>query len=276
MLPAVHIPPLQLWGTVLKPFWVLVTLAVLLGFKLGVRRARAMGLDPDRLWDGSLWTVGAGFVMGHLVSVIFYFPERIAESPLVLLAVWNGLSSFGGLLGAIAGSYAYYRLKRLPYGSYVEASIFGFIPAWNLGRLGCTLTFDHPGVPTTFLLGMSDKSGMPAGHWGLYWGGVVRHNLGFYELLLTLAVTAALYALKDRRPLPNFHVVLALLMYTPLRFYWDFLRVKDVTYLGLTAGQYLALAQLALALWLLWRGLRARRAGWGAPSPGGPPGGAAT
>ena len=41
-----------------------------------------------------------GFIVAHLVSVIFYFPERILEDRKVLLNPFAGLSSFGGFLGA--------------------------------------------------------------------------------------------------------------------------------------------------------------------------------
>jgi phosphatidylglycerol:prolipoprotein diacylglycerol transferase len=138
----------------------------------------------------------------------------------------------------------YFRRKNVPTLPYVEAILFGFVPAWILGRLGCTIAFDHPGLPTTFFLGMAD------------WAGVVRHNLGLYEMLYTVLLAAALYGLRNFRPFEGFHLVLIILLYSPVRFFLDTLRVADRRYWGYTPGQYFSVLLLALGVWLLVRGWR--------------------
>ena len=258
MLPAINIPPLELLGVVFKPFHLLILAAVVGGHHLGLRRARKTGLDQKIMADGNILCMATGFVGAHLVALIFYHPERILEDPLILLAIWNGMSSFGGLIGAYWGARVYYRRKGTSLTTYADAKIFGFVPVWMIGRLGCTITFDHPGTPTNFLLGMSDKKGMLKGHFGLYRDGIVRHNLGFYELLLTAGLTAVLHFTGGYQPFPLFHCALMLLLYCPARFGFDFLRVRDRLYLGLTPGQYLALAGLGIAAYLIHLGRSAQ------------------
>ncbi len=264
MLPAINIPDIVLFGVVFKPFHMLILAAVVGGHFLGLRRARKVGLDAELMRDGNIWTMAIGFVVAHLVALVFYHPEKVLEDPLVILALWNGLSSYGGLIGAFLGAKWYYKRNGSAMLYYADTMIFGFVPVWMLGRLGCTITFDHPGTPTSFFLGMSDKTGMPSGHFGLYSGGTVRHNLGFYELLLTAALTAVLYATGDYRPFDLFHCALMLLIYCPVRFYMDSLRVRDKLYLGLTTAQYISIAGVLLALWLMWYGRKYHSPGQGA------------
>jgi phosphatidylglycerol:prolipoprotein diacylglycerol transferase len=84
------------------------------------------------------------------------------------------------------------------------------------------VAFDHPGLETEFFLGMADHRG------------VVRHNLGLEEAIFTVGLSA-LFALLVRRPrFPGFYLGLLPLIYAPYRFASDFLRVRDVRYLGLT------------------------------------------
>ena len=254
MLPAFNLPPLELFGVVFKPFHLLILAAVVGGHLLGLRRARQTGLDEKIMADGNILCMATGFVGAHLVALVFYHPERILEDPLILLAIWNGMSSFGGLIGAYVGARVYYRRKGTYLTTYADAKIFGFVPVWMIGRLGCTITFDHPGTITSFFLGMSNKVGMPKDHFGFYSGGVVRHNLGFYELLLTAGLTLVLNLTGNYQPFPCFHCALMLLLYCPARFGFDFLRVKDKLYMGLTPGQYLSMGGLALAAYLIHHG----------------------
>ncbi len=258
MLPFIgkYVHTIKLFDLIpIQPFGVLVGIAIVLGYYLGRRRARRVGLDPELCADGEVWIVVSGFVMAHLVSVIFYFPERILENPLSLVAFWSGLSSFGGLIGAAVGTYVFFRRHKVVIIKYVDAIVFGFVPAWVLGRMGCTIVFDHPGLPTSHWLGMADSAG------------VVRHNLGMYEMFLAVVLTAIIYALKDVRPFDGFHPALMLLLYSPVRFGLDYLRTQDRTYLGLTPGQYFAVGMVGVALVLIYRGLRYHRGGAAPPAP---------
>lgn len=243
MLPNLHIPTVRLFGVVpIEPFGLLVAVAIVFGYMLGRRRARLIDLDPDICADGMFWAIVSGFVGAHLVSLVFYYPEQLIENPLTLLYVWAGISSFGGFVGGTIGGVVFFRRLGLSTLQYADAIVFGFTPAWIIGRLGCTITFDHPGVTTDFVLGMADRVG------------VVRHNLGLYEMLVAIGLTALIYGLKNVRPFVGFHVALLLLIYSPVRFLMDFLRTKDEIYWGMTPGQYIAIGLLGFAVYLLVTG----------------------
>jgi phosphatidylglycerol:prolipoprotein diacylglycerol transferase len=176
----------------------LVVAAVFAGCELAYLRGKRTDLNSRFVVDASLWAIFTGFTLSHVVMVVLYHPDLLLKNPMTLFMVWGGMSSFGGFFGGIAGIFIYLRRKRVPLLPYYEAIMFGFVPVWILGRLGCTITFDHPGTPTDFFLGMADKTG------------VVRHNLGFYEMLWTIVITAVLYGLRNYRPFEGFHAVLRL------------------------------------------------------------------
>jgi phosphatidylglycerol:prolipoprotein diacylglycerol transferase len=221
---------------------VLVVAAVFAGCELAYLRGKKTGLNTRYIVDASLWSVFTGFALSHVVMVVFYHPDLLLKNPLSLFMVWGGMSSFGGLFGGMAGIYIYLRRKKVPLLPYYEAIMFGFVPVWILGRLGCTITFDHPGIPTGFFLGMADASG------------IVRHNLGFYEMLWTIVITVVLYSLRNYRPFTGFHSVLVIFMYAPVRFYFDSMRISDQLYRGFTPGQYFSVALFMFGAFIFLRG----------------------
>jgi phosphatidylglycerol---prolipoprotein diacylglyceryl transferase len=244
VIPYFDPPQIQLGPLHIHAFGVLVATAVLVGYRVFRRQLAARGLDQltgDRLFA---FIVVGGFVVAHLVDRLVYHPQLTARDPLSLLRFWEGLSSFGGFVGAIAGAWLFAR--RRPPGEptawpYLDAVAYAFPFGWIFGRAGCFLAYDHPGAPTDYLLGHT------------YSDGVVRHNLGLEEALFTVVV-AALFAWLGRRPRPvGFFLGWLPIIYAPFRFALDFWRLKDVRYGPFTPGQWGAIALLLLGLWVLRR-----------------------
>ena len=92
--------PKALGGLPIHMFGVLVALGVIVGDRIVVMQGRKRGLDPNDSKYMNARIVIYGFLVAHLVSVIFYYPERIREDWKVLVNPFAGLSSFGGFLGA--------------------------------------------------------------------------------------------------------------------------------------------------------------------------------
>lgn len=170
----------------------------------------------------------------------FRIPSPKIYGPLVI-------HPFDGFIGRTIGALIYFRQRHVPLLQYADALMFGLAPTWIIGRLGCTVVFDHPGARTDFFLGMADQ-----------WG-VVRHNLGFYEMLLAIFLSIILYAIRNVRPFAGFHTATMLILYSPARFFLDSLRIADKTYYGLTPGQYFSVVMFALGFVLLLHGATGQR-----------------
>jgi phosphatidylglycerol:prolipoprotein diacylglycerol transferase len=241
VIPYFPQPSLHLGPITIHAFGVLVALAMIVGMRFVRRRAAADGIDPVKADHLVTWVLVGGFIGAHLVDRLIYYPRDTLADPISLIKFWDGLSSFGGFVGAIVGAILFLRRNpELPRWRLLDCVAYGFPFGWIFGRLGCTLAFDHPGAKTTFFLGQ------------MYTDGEVRHNLGFEEALYTILIAALFHFLgkKGRRP-PGYFVAMLAIVYAPVRFLFDFLRKNDVRYGGLTPGQWGALALIVVGVVLL-------------------------
>ncbi|MCC6537971.1 MAG: prolipoprotein diacylglyceryl transferase [Bryobacterales bacterium] len=245
MIPYVTWPPLIWGGWIVPPFALLVSIGVLVAHLILMRRARGLGLHPAA-WAGefSLAAVVAGFA-GAVAFKFLYRPELwLGEWPFVL--AWPGISSFGGLFGGLAGALAYLSLRRADArhrGLYFDALGFAFPFGLWWGRLGCSVTHDHPGrlaaQPNLFTVAYPDGP---------------RYDLGVLETLFLTAVCAAFLLLRGRRP--GFFFAAFLLLYGPFRIALDTLHVDPPRYAGLAVDQWAGAAVFLTGV-AVWQ--RARR-----------------
>ncbi|HEX4404630.1 MAG TPA: prolipoprotein diacylglyceryl transferase [Polyangia bacterium] len=232
-------------GLPIHMFGVLVAIGVILGDRIVVRRGVQRGIEDKDVKFLNARIVIVGFIVAHLVSVIFYFPERIKQSPWILVNVWAGLSSFGGFLGALLAFVYYTRKEKIPALPYADSVALGLAVGWIFGRTGCFTAHDHPGLHTTFFLAVKYPDGP-------------RHDLGLDELLFTIVMTAILFWYAKKPRVPGRIIGLFATMYAPVRFGLDFLRARDVTrpderYAGLTPAQWACIATVGVGVWLLTR-----------------------
>jgi phosphatidylglycerol---prolipoprotein diacylglyceryl transferase len=226
-------------------FGVLVAIGVIVGDRIVVKEGVKRKLDARDVKFMNARIVIVGFIVAHLVSVIFYFPERIKEDPKVLFNFWSGLSSFGGFLGALIAFLYYTKREEIPRLVYADAVALGLAVGWIFGRTGCFTAHDHPGRHTSFFLAVRYPDGP-------------RHDLGLYELIYTIFLTVILFRFARKPRAPGQIIGLAALLYAPARFAFDFLRATDVArpdqrYAGLTPAQWACLATAALGARLLFR-----------------------
>ncbi len=273
MIPYFEQPALPLGPVTLHAFGALVGAAILAGSALVARRCRKAGLDPGLGGDLAVYAIVAGFVAAHLYATLAYYPREVLGNPLLLLKIWENISSFGGFAGAIFGIWLFFRVRApgLPgeeRWKYLDAIAFVLPFAWAIGRLACTVAHDHPGTVTTFPLGVSLASPEARAYIASHYESAGRlaglpppgqlarmafHDLGWYEFLYTLFAIVPAFLVLDRKPRrPGFYAVAFLLLYVPVRFALDFLRIADARYLGLTPAQYAGIAALAAAAWMSW------------------------
>lgn len=241
MIPYIALP-IPRWGPFsLSPFGLLAALGIYLAARIAFRRAVEDRLDVKVLEDYAWWGIGAGVVVGHLVHLFFYHPEELAQGgPLQIFKLWEGLSSFGGLLGGVVAARVFFAMRRVPFRLYEDALALGVAPGWAVARLGCFVIHDHPGVRTSFPLAVAFPGG-------------ARHDLGLYDALLLGAIAALLLVLRRRQLLRGHLLHVLAVVYGLGRFFLDFLRATDLSYVdaryfGLTPAQYACLLLVAWGL----------------------------
>ena len=281
MVPYAEQPSVSIGPITVAAFGVIVAAAVFVGLRLGAWRFRRLQLDHDVGERLATWVILGGFAGAHLFSVLFYFPDKLAGDPFLLIRLWEDISSFGGMIGGLAGFWLFFQFRATHVASrvrlaYLDAVAFVFPVSLMIGRIACTVAHDHPGWVTRFPLAVSLESDSARAYIAGVYRNVGRlaelpradalasmgfHDLGWYEFLYLAVVVVPAMVLLDRkqRP-PGFFLVLFLGLYLPARFMLDFLRVSDAEYGGFTPAQWSA---AAILLWLpfLWRKTRMAGAG---------------
>lgn len=288
IIPYFEQPALRLGPVTIHAFGVIVAISVLLGLELSRRRFARLGLDPTIGHGLVSYALVAGFVGAHLFALLLYMPQEVAANPLKIFKVWEDISSFGGILGGALGAALYLKLRAGPLTpnqrlALFDALAFVFPLALAVGRLACTVAHDHPGTVTRFPLAISLSIDAAQAYITAIYERAGRlaelpapsalpalgfHDLGWYEFLYLTLVVAPTVLLADRRPhRTGFFVRLFFVLYLPVRFLMDFLRVGDARYLGLTPAQHVALvAILFLAADQIQHRRRARRS-WAVDPP---------
>jgi len=247
----------------IKPFGTLVAIGVYIGAVVTMKRARERKLDTEQISDFIFWSVASGFVISHMLDAIFYHPHKVMADPLYVLKIWDGLSSYGGFIGAVIGAFAWRFYRKKSIIEYVDIAVSAFPLAWVFGRMGCSVVHDHPGALSNAWFAVKYPPHMLAE------GFDGRFDLGLYEMVLTIPLALACHLLWKRQPLRSngFYVGVTLTAYAPVRFMLDYLRVQpdsqvfrgavDPRYGGLTPAQWACFAAFALGLLFLKNHYRA-------------------
>ncbi len=286
MVPYIHIPDLHLGPVPLHPFGILVATGVLVGTSITARRAQKLGYDVLQLNSFVTWMLVSAFVLSHILDQLFYHWDEVVRRPWSLIMLWEGLSSFGGFVGAVIGIvlWKFYvvdegqfwprrRAAPAPILPFADLVLSVFPIGWMFGRAGCASVHDHPGARATAdtLLAVAyprHTANELVTHFGFIefiHGHDPRFDLGFLELLFTI-VLATCFALTWRRRLPiGTYVIASGLAYAPVRFAMDFLRLPqseggDTRYGSLTPAQWCCMVLFLYSLSMVFyvRSLRAR------------------
>jgi phosphatidylglycerol:prolipoprotein diacylglycerol transferase len=271
----------------------IVALGVIIGATPLRRYAEWHGVSDELIRNLITWVMLCGFLGAHEFDVIAYQWDRIGESPMVTPAhwwflpeglwpsnwplpfrIWDGISSYGGFIGGAIGYALFVWWKRQPVRLFADITIVGLLPAFTIGRIGCTVVSDHIGAavdPSSWyaFLAMDYPRKLNLAHLADTYPGtsemIRAWNLGLVEFLWLVPVNALVLWLafnpKHRRP-AGFVSVLTGMLYAPVRFFLDFLRPEDTDprYAGLTFAQWSSILAIGVALYALTKFVRTGKA----------------
>lgn len=280
-------------GIPIQAFGVIVAIGVLIGAGVLRRYAEWHGISDDHIRGITGWVTVTGFIGAHVFDVLAYQWADFMRDPILILQIWKGISSYGGFVGGAFGFLFYVWWKQndsnvralgQPYRVFSDTIGVGLLVAFSIGRIACTVVSDHIGAavdPTKWYaaLAMDYPRHLNLAHLAETYPGTSEYirawNLGLIELLYLIPVNAVILWLAFRPAKPNgttkdgkekwidkhpagFITVLIGVLYTPVRFFMDFLRPEetDPRYLGLTFAQWISIVGFVTVAALAMRVLR--------------------
>jgi len=282
-LPYFHRGTLDIIGLPIQWFGVIVAAGVLIGATPLRRYAEWHGVSDEHIRGLLTWVMISGFLGAHEFDVVAYQWGRLSEPmntpagwwpgflpsglwpsnwPLVI-RIWDGISSYGGFIGGAIGFAVYVWWKRLPVRLFADITIVGLLPAFSIGRIGCTVVSDHIGAKVDVeswysFLAMDYPRKLNPGRLAEIYPGTSEFirawNLGLVEFLYLVPVNIVILwlAFRPSKRMPaGFITVLTGLLYAPVRFFLDFLRPADTDppLWGLTFAQWSSILAFAVALY---------------------------
>jgi phosphatidylglycerol---prolipoprotein diacylglyceryl transferase len=255
-LPYFTLPTIPLGKIDLQPFGILVATGVLLGAWIGRLRGKYLGVTENEVRSLTLYLLIFGFLGAHLFDTLFYNWDRLMHEPWLIVKVWDGISSYGGFIGGVAGWYIYCTVHKANKIIFGDITMWGFLAGFSFGRMGCTVVHDHPGARlpegSDFFLAIDYPHSAMHTNLIATGGPGPRHDLGFYELMFLCVLIAALLLVTRGGRARRVGYIIGFLpvIYGPVRFMLDYLRLNasDPRYVGLTFAQWTSILLFGLGI----------------------------
>ena len=184
-------------------YGVLLAISYLVGLWLAMRRARAWGLDANRVLDLGIYIIIAALIGAKLLLLVVDFDQfRRSPADLMSLARSGGVF-YGGLILAVLVAFWYVHKHRLPLWATCDVFAPGIALGHVTGRLGCLAAGCCYGRPTSLPWGITFTNPLAAANVGTPLG-IPLHPTQIYEAGAELLILLVLLATEKRgRPFPG-------------------------------------------------------------------------
>jgi phosphatidylglycerol:prolipoprotein diacylglycerol transferase len=235
-------------------YGLLLAAAYLLGLQFALIRARARGLDPNRVMDLGIWIIISALVGAKLLLVVVD-PGKFSLSAAGLTDLVRSAGVFyGGLIAAVVVALVYLWRHRMPIWTVTDVFAPGIALGHVIGRFGCLFAGCCFGRPTTMPWAITFHSEFAAQNVGTTLN-VPLHPTQLYEAGAELLILGFLLAFERKgRPYPGRTFWAYMLLYAISRFVIEFYRGDPRGMVGpFSTSQFVSLLLVPLAAFmLLW------------------------
>lgn len=249
-------------GTItIYSYGVLLAAAYLTGLWLAVRRARAAGVDGNKIMDLLIWVIIAALVGAKALLFIIDFEHFTSSWQEFTTLLRSGGVFYGGLIAAILVCIYQLRKHRLPLWHSGDLFAPGIALGYMVGRLGCLMAGCCYGKPTDVAWAITFTD--PAANFNVGTPlNVALHPTQLYESAAGLVILIAVLALEKRpRPFAGRTFWSFAFIYAVLRFIIEYFRGDDrgLVLNLLSTSQFISVVLAPLSLFMLWYLSRANR-----------------
>ncbi|MBW8867389.1 MAG: prolipoprotein diacylglyceryl transferase [Acidobacteria bacterium] len=233
-------------------YGVLLAAAYLLGLQLARVRAKARGLDANRVLDLGIYIIIAALIGAKLLLLITDFRTFSSNPRELLTLARSGGVFYGGLILAVAVALVYIRKIGLPLWTTCDVFAPGIAVGHVVGRFGCLFAGCCYGKPTTLPWGITFSDPFAAANVGTPLG-VPLHPTQIYEAGAEAIILGILLATERKgRPYPGRTFWLYMLLYAISRFVIEFFRGDERGAVGMfSTSQFISILLAPLAVVML-------------------------
>src|SRR5919198_1416234 len=233
-------------------YGVLLAAAYLLGLKLAMVRAKARGLDANRVLDLGIYIIISALIGAKLLLLVTDFRTFTSNPRELLTLARSGGVFYGGLILAVTVALWYIRRAGLPLWTTCDVFAPGIALGHVVGRFGCLFAGCCYGKPTTLPWGITFSDPFAAANVGTPLG-VHLHPTQLYEAgAESLILLALLFTERKGRPFAGRTFWLYILLYAVSRFIIEFYRGDERGTVGMfSTSQFISLLLAPLAVVML-------------------------
>lgn len=251
----------EIAGFPVYTYGLLLAAAYLLGLQFALVRARARGLDQNRVMDLGIWIIVSALIGAKLLLLAIEW-DTYGSSPWELVTlVRSGGVFYGGLIGAVVVALWYLWRHRMPVWAVTDVFAPGIALGHVVGRLGCFFAGCCYGRPAEVPWAVTFRNQYAAENIGTPIN-IPLHPAQLYEAGAELLILGVLlFAERRGRDFPGRTFWGYMLLYGISRFIIEFYRGDPRGMVGaLSTSQFVSVLIVPLSIVMLF--VLARR-----PSP---------
>jgi len=243
----------EIGGFPVYTYGVLLAAAYLLGLQFALVRARARGLDANRVMDLGIWIIISALVGAKLLLLIVEWETFTQDPREILTLLRSGGVFYGGLIAAVAVALWYLKRHRLPMWTVTDVFAPGIALGHVIGRTGCLFAGCCFGRATDVPWAITFRNEFAAQNVGTPLN-IPLHPTQLYEAGAELLILIFLLVTERKgRPFPGRTFWGYLLLYGVSRFIIEFYRGDARGLVGsLSTSQFVSAVIVPLSLVMLF------------------------
>ncbi len=205
----------EIFGMPIRWYGILISIGILLGTIIAMKRAKKEGIDGDKILDLLLFAVPAAVLGARAYYVIFNWEYYSGDFSKMINVREGGLAIHGAILAAALVAYFYCKYNNLGFWKIADICAPSIILGQAIGRWGNFINQEAHGGPTD----------LP---WGIMVNGVKVHPTFLYESLWNFFVFGFLLWYDKRKKFNGELFLIYAIMYSFIRYFVEGLRTDSL------------------------------------------------
>ena len=234
----------ELFGFSIRWYGIFISLAIVLGVLIALRRGKKKNIKEDDLLDILIIAIPSAIIGARLWYVLFSLDYYLME-PSEIIAIWHGgLGIHGGIIGGILGGYIVCRIKKLDVWTLLDIVTPAFPLGQAIGRWGNYMNQEAYGGETSLPWAITVNDQVK--------GLIKVHPTFLYESIWNILVFLfILFYEKKYKKREGELICIYAIGYSIGRFFIEGLRTDSLYFMGLRTAQIVSVISIILGSVLL-------------------------